>query len=816
MRLFKVFGVMYLAAVCMAQDPLAVTSMDIFTTSQPSTESQTIYEPPVPSLYLQSPWLEVFPSEKAQLRCSINDSTDWSFTWYKSGTQVQEADPNLSFNLSHGAVLTIIAASQAYSGMYRCKGHHKVKGNSTNSDPLQLKVYANKPNPTLTQNPKLEHMYPGESVTFLCMIYNSSGWDYMWFHNDKEIQESNNHTYRIDSLVLSDSGRYHCKAKRGKSPFYTEQSETSTLQVSEPPTPTLKLVTSWLDVFENETVELTCDMDSSNWTFTWHRNEKALLQDPALDLSAGGSLLNITSASQALQGKYACKAHHEFREVTSVFSNTAIVQVYGNTPKPSLSKDPVLNSMYVGENTTFTCNVDVATDWEYQWYKDGKQLTVQDKTLQINRLSPHDGGTYWCKATRGQRTSTYISDKMTQDVLEIPVPSVALSTQWADVFPTESVTLSCAITKSSDWMYTWQRNGQVIQTDGSVSFGSDGTTLSIVSAAARHQGQYSCSGKLKSRSVSSSLSSGVAISVYGYKPQIILVQDPDYTLMHTGDSVSYSCHINVSSGWEYRWYKDDTPLTVSGNNYTISPVAIRNTGSYQCQAIRGRTTGIFETEQSLASRLQVEERPSANIIVLTGWSEVFSTDSLVLQCEVKGSKDTWNYTWFMKGQGIVNSSSDKYTVTPQNDPEQSQYTCQGIRTGRPSYSTKSDSLTTKNLLLKRRVLLSISGCIFFGIVAVFFGCIILKITRKTEDDEERPEEGELFLTMAQLKDRVDAACLLVDYITDTELNAPAKESEDITCSETTQLPVISQEDHAVTTESTDKPEEDGALLSFQH
>lgn len=104
--------------------------------------------------------------------------------------------------------------------------------------------------------------------------------------------------------------------------------------------------------------------------------------------------------------------------------------------------------------------------------------------------------------------------------------------------------------------------------------------------------------------------------------------------------------------------------------------------------------------------------------------------------------------------------SEKLAVTPQDDPDQSLYICQGIRTERPSYSFTSDSLKTKNLresnrslkvmffslqisslifmvcfhsefvVLKRRVLLSISGFIFFGIIAVFLGCIVLRVMRK--------------------------------------------------------------------------------------
>lgn len=40
------------------------------------------------------------------------------------------------------------------------------------------------------------------------------------------------------------------------------------------------------------------------------------------------------------------------------------------------------------------------------------------------------------------------------------------------------------------------------------------------------------------------------------------------------------------------------------------------------------------------------ERPKASIVLLTGWSDVFSTDSLILLCEVKESTHNWtSYTW---------------------------------------------------------------------------------------------------------------------------------------------------------------------------
>ncbi|KAM7404777.1 hypothetical protein PAMP_012091 [Pampus punctatissimus] len=285
--------------------------------------------------------------------------------------------------------------------------------------------------------------------------------------------------------------------------------------------------------------------------------------------------------------------------------------------------------------------------------------------------------------------------------------------------------------------------------------------------------------------------------------------------MFTGEQVSFTCGITVSSGWEYEWYKDSTLLVETSNKYLISPVGQTDSGSYTCKAKRG-SDKLFYTDSSQVKHLEFKERPRAVILPLTGWSEVFSTDSLVLKCEVEESQDTWNYTWFKAGTPISLQASEKHTATPQNDPEQSEYTCRGIRTGRPSYSKDSSSFTTKNLLLKRRLLLSISGCLFFGIIAVFIGCIVLRVIRKPVVDYEKPEEAELFLTMAQLKDRSDTPSPLVAYITDESLKAPSQagDGNDTTCSESAPLPITS-EDQAVTTESLDKEENNAGMVSFK-
>ncbi|KAM6924864.1 hemicentin-1-like [Xenentodon cancila] len=770
-----------------------------FYTEDSDVLSLQVSDPPTPILTQLTHWSDVFENEEVKFRCEVS-SPDWTFTWFRDKVKLDD----------EGSVFSIASVSQSHQGEYSCKANLASRRVSSDfSKTATVKVYASKPKPKLSRDSNLNQMYPGESITFTCVVDVSSGWEYVWYHSKKEISAPSSNTFTIPSLSLSNSGDYHCKAKRGQTPFYTEDSDVLSLQVSDPPTPILTQLTHWSDVFENEEVKFRCEVSSPDWTFTWFR-DKVKLDDE-------GSVFSIASVSQSHQGEYSCKANLASRRVSSDFSKTATVKVYEKLPTPTLKKNPDFNIMYIGEEVTFSCNVDVSSGWEYHWYKDENNLGKSGDALSI-KLNPSDRGSYFCKASRGN-TSTGHSEKKRQAVEDIPVPSLKPVTPWLDVFREETVKLRCEILGSSGWRYTWYRNGEIVLGGNRVAIDAEGITLSINSIFSSLGGNYSCSAILQDRSVRSNFSSSVTLDVYDAAPIITLVQNPDYNLMHTDDSVSFSCEVSKSSGWDYLWYKDGKLLSKPGKShvYNITSVVKTDTGSYECKVQRG-VDAVYYSDKSKDAKIEVQERPQASIILQTDWSEVFSTDSLLLKCEVVDSDAEWNYTWFREGEQVELSSekSEKFTVTPQNDPAQSQYTCKGIRNERPLYSKSSDSFKTKNLLLKRRILLSISGCLFFGIIAVLLGCIFLRVFRKPAPADENPDEDNLFLTMAQLKDCTDAPNPLAAYITDTDLNTPLKEADDngTICSETTPLPITSQEDQAVTTGSHGTTENGAGMVSF--
>ncbi|KAL6119609.1 fcrl5 [Pungitius sinensis] len=753
----------------------------------------------------------MFPGESVSFHCHIGVSSGWKYKWFKDG---------VPFN-APGNTYSLNTVGTANSGSYSCqaeRGVDKLFFNSS-SQAIRLEVKGSQPKPLLTQVPDVVKVYTGEFVSFKCKVELSSGWRYQWYKDGNHLP-SNSDILTIDGAKPVNGGTYKCSATRDITMYNTSHSDGRTIQVSEIPVPSLKSAQPWLDVFPGESVKLSCGMaGGADWTFSWFKDKQLVQADSTTSFDSDAATLSISSASASHRGQYSCSGKLKSRPVvSSTFSHGLTLSVYGSQPKPLLTQVPDVVKVYTGESVSFKCKVELSSGWRYQWYKDGNHLLSNSDSLTINGTKPLNAGTYKCSATRDiTMYNTSHSDGRTIQVSEIPVPSLKSAQPWLDVFPGESVKLSCGMAGGADWTFSWFKDKQLVQADSTTSFDSDAATLSISSASASHRGQYSCSGKLKSRPVvSSTFSHGLTLSVYDTKPRVTLMQNPIHNVMHTEDSVSFSCHINVSSGWKYLWLKDGKLLPESGNNHTIKSVETKTTGSYQCKTQRG-SDAVFSSDPSPVVKLDVKERPQAGIALLTGWSEVFSTDSLVLRCEVHESPDMWNYTWFKAGQHIDLPPSEKHIVTPLNNPEQSEYTCRGISTGRPSYSRNSDSFQTKNLLLKRRVLLSISGCIFFGIIAVFLGCIFLRVFRKPADDKDKPGEAELFLTMSQLRKLDDTTCPMVQYITDAELNAPPKEADEngTICSETTQLPITSQDEQVVESEIEDVTEKNGGLISFK-
>jgi hypothetical protein len=80
----------------------------------------------------------VFYTERVELSCTVEGSSEWKFTWFRDSKEIQADHVVLS---TDGTTLSIPAASVVDAGKYMCEGQHKNRTLTPyKSDELTLKV----------------------------------------------------------------------------------------------------------------------------------------------------------------------------------------------------------------------------------------------------------------------------------------------------------------------------------------------------------------------------------------------------------------------------------------------------------------------------------------------------------------------------------------------------------------------------------------------------------------------------------------------------------------------------------------------------
>ncbi|XP_035761493.1 basement membrane-specific heparan sulfate proteoglycan core protein [Neolamprologus brichardi] len=641
MWLFKVFSVIYMVAVCASQENDATT----YSSRERESTTPPPFVPPVPDLERTSSWSDVFSSEKVVLECKATSSSELSFTWKKNGSPL---DPNLSPSPDK---LTITATSTQDSGSYTCVVEGKKKPSQTKeSGPVEIKVYASTPKPTLTRDSDFGEMFPGEAITFNCNVDVSSGWEYLWYNDENQISGVNTKSYTINSVTTQNSGQYYCKGKRDQ--FLTDQSESTTLNVTDPPTPALQLQTAWENVFEDEAVEFHCHVvgSSPGWTFTWHRNNQQLQNNSVEIINGDGSSLKITSVRQIHKGSYSCKAHLTSRGVNSGFSNEVMIQVR-EIPVPTLNLVTKWPDVFPTESVNMSCEMQTdSADWTYAFYRDGTKVqhynSDKGRNLSITSASTSDGGSYSCSGKLKSRDvySTNSSPLKLHVYAEKPTLTLTRDPDYNVMFAGEAVTFSCAISVQSEWTYLWYKDGS----------------------------------KLK---------------VQDNKPKPTITQQPDAKKLYVGENVSFECKVENSDGWSYDWYKDEASILNNSNSLKMEGLGLLNWGVYKCKARRDKTG--FNTEFSDQRTLQIFEIPVPTLNLVTKWPDVFPTESVDMSCEMQTDSADWTYAFYRDGTKVQHYNSDKgrnLSITSASTSDGGNYSCSGKLKSRDVYSTNSSPL----------------------------------------------------------------------------------------------------------------------------
>ncbi|XP_058874536.1 titin-like [Acipenser ruthenus] len=693
--------------------------------SSQGSDSVTLTVSELPKVVLTSSpqWRNLYTGETVTLKCGVQGSfTGWRYLWYKSsqGGTVKIRDTT-------GASFTLSPVTQSHSGQYLCEAQRGDRPRSSQrSDSVTLTVSAGKPKPVLNREPARE-IFEGDTVTLSCVVEGGSdGWRYLW-HKGSQYStpvyqtDSSSGTgagYTISAAALSHSGEYWCRAGRSRNTFYSQYSSAVNIQVSEQPQAVLTQEPAWTQIYKSESVTLRCQVqgDYTDWRFTWYKAGRNAPVTQDSYSSIDGDSYTISSATRDHSGEYTCKGERTGNPSYSKTSDALTLRVSASKPKPVLTREPA-GEIFEGDTVTLSCVVEGGSDgWRYLWYKDRQGAPVYQTdsssgtgvgyTISAAALSQSTGGEYRCLAGRGSKpfNSDY-SNAVKIKVSELFSTPTLTVTPHASVWEGEAVTLQCGAQINKQGT---QLQNRYITVNGDQRGAGSQDQYSIPAAGLRDTGSYQCEVEAAGTGVKKR-SDSVWLSVRAGKPKPVLTREPAREIFE-GDTVTLSCVVEGSSdGWRYLWYKDrqySTPVyqtdssSGTGAGYTISAAALSHSGEYWCRA--GRGSNPFYSEYSNAVKIQVSERPQAVLTQEPAWTQIYESERVTLRCEVQGDYTDWRFTWYKAGRNAPVTQDyysriarDRYTISSAAQYHSGEYTCQGVRTGNPSYSTISNSLTLR-------------------------------------------------------------------------------------------------------------------------
>ncbi|XP_053339222.1 Fc receptor-like protein 5 [Clarias gariepinus] len=191
------------------------------------------------------------------------------------------------------------------------------------------------------------------------------------------------------------------------------------------------------------------------------------------------------------------------------------------------------------------------------------------------------------------------------------------------------------------------------------------------------------------------------------KPNLRINQSSIYT----GDTVTLSCELQQSTGWEFLWHKyNQQSKSLNSKKANTVKVTVNNEEEtvYKCSAYRRNNNHNYYhyTELSNPVKITVRERPKP-VASINPDNQVFSGDAVTLRCDIQDeSVSSWQYSWYKDAAHSPVSKKQLYRIRGVEVTHTGHYTCRGAERGGSRTSHFSDPLTLT--VSERPAVLSVS------------------------------------------------------------------------------------------------------------
>nr|XP_008123409.1 PREDICTED: carcinoembryonic antigen-related cell adhesion molecule 1-like [Anolis carolinensis] len=375
---------------------------------------------------------------------------------------------------------------------------------------------------------------------------------------------------------MNNTGTYHCSASNAD----TGHSSDGSVQIIVlEPVSDISITSTPSTIVEDALVTLNCTAaKGTEVSYFWFKGDQVLESDDRVYLSDDNRNITFNTTVREDSGNYTCYANNSF----SNSSSTYILNVYYGPSDVFIS--PNTTYYKTGSSLNLSCTAVSNPPANYTWRFNNE--THDGSNWEIDILTVSHSGKYICEAFN-EETGLNQSHFLEIKVLEHLDPPVLTPDSYLPL-EKENVTLKC--NTSSSAAVSWQKDGKD-ELPGNAALSENNRTLTLSGFTQKDNGTYTC---VASNPRFTAPSNPSVLSM-AYGPNNVKINSTRNLTVGLDSTVSLVCSADSNPEAQFRWFVNNTAVTVTKATYNIASVTWGNAGEYRCQANNSRTnlTGTY-------------------------------------------------------------------------------------------------------------------------------------------------------------------------------------------------------------------------------
>ncbi len=496
--------------------------------------------------------------------------------------------------------------------------------------------------PAILTQPASETVTIGQTATFAVTASGTAPLNYQWQKNGTNISGATSPSYTTPGTATADNGSKFDVVVTNTAGTVTSSAATLTVTTT-PVAPTITTQPVNQAVTAGQTATFTVVASgTAPLSYQWQKNgtnisgaTSSTYTTPATTTADSGSTFDVVVSNSA----------------GAVTSNTATLTVNAVAVAPTITTQPVNQTVTAGQTATFSVVASGTAPLSYQWQTNGTNIsgaTSSSYTTPATTTSD-SGSTFDVVVSNGAGTVTSNTATLTVNAAAV-APTITTQPTNQTVTAGQTATFSVVASGTAPLSYQWQKNGTNISGATSLTYTTPATTTADSGSTFR---------VIVTNSAGSATSNAATLTVNPAVVAPAITGQPTNQSVTAGQTATFTVTATGTAPLSYQWQKNGTNISgATSSTYTTPATTISDSGS-TFDVLVTNTAG---SVTSAAATLTVTTVPVAPTITTQPVNQTVTAGQTATFTATATGTAPLSYQWQKNGANISGATSSSYTT----------------------------------------------------------------------------------------------------------------------------------------------------------